>query len=97
MAANSGGDLTVGNCGRIIAYSSALGLVANGTTIFFSQPLASYNLFQDNPTLLRDGVHPTDIGDQTMGGLWAGNVSIDLGWGGTTLAGYSRSRVIGLG
>jgi lysophospholipase L1-like esterase len=88
------GDLSIQNCGRLIAYANTLASIANGTTVFYSEPLASYNLFQNDPSLLRDGIHPTDLGDQTMGGLWGSNVASDLGSGATTAAGYSRSRVV---
>jgi hypothetical protein len=56
--------------------------------------LASYNLFQNNPGLLRDGIHPTDIGDQSIGGLWASNLASDIAAAtGNTTTGYPRSRV----
>ena len=90
------GDLSVQNSGRLIAYASQLSSLADGTSVFYSQPLTSYNLFQNNPALLRDGIHPTDIGDQTMGALWASNVASDLtvGSGEEALAGYNRSRIV---
>lgn len=89
----SSGDLSVQNCFRLKSYAAALATVANQTTIFCSQPLSSYNLFQNNPSLLRDGIHPTDIGDQAIGALWASGIESDL----TTspaAAGFPRSRVV---
>lgn len=86
------GDLSIQNCGRILAYGNQLASIADGSTVFFSQPFASYNLFQIDASLLRDGIHPTDEGDQTLGALWASNVASDVS--SETPAGYPRSRVV---
>jgi hypothetical protein len=87
------GNLSIQNCARLVAYSAALATIANGTTVFYSAPLASYNFFQKYPDQLSDGIHPGDQGVGSFGGLWASNVASDITPPVAT-AGYSRSRVV---
>jgi lysophospholipase L1-like esterase len=86
------GALSIQNCAYLIGYSNALAALANGTTVFYSQPLASYNLMQAYPDLLSDGIHPDAKGVAALGGLWASNLAADIAPS-TENAGYSRSRI----
>ena len=72
------GNLSIQNCARIVSYSAALAAIANGTTIFYSAPLESYNFFQKYPDQLSDGIHPGDQGVGSFGGLWSSNVATDI-------------------
>jgi lysophospholipase L1-like esterase len=86
------GALSIQNCAYLVGYSNALAALANGTTVFYSQPLASYNLMQAYPDLLSDGIHPNAQGVTALGGLWAGNMAADI-TPSVGASGYSRSRI----
>jgi lysophospholipase L1-like esterase len=91
------GALSINGSNFIAAYAAALSALANGTTIFFSQPFASYNFFQAFPNLLSDGIHPAAEGVAMLGGLWGDNVATDMGGGGGTVTGLRRQQISGGG
>jgi hypothetical protein len=74
------GSYSVQNSGGLIAYDAAMAELANGTTIFHSNPLGPYNYFQRRPFLQRsaDLLHPNDHGDQATAATWATQVIVAL-------------------
>lgn len=56
----------------LIWYDTQLSAIANGSTVFHTQPLDTYNYIQTFPSDIGgDGVHPTATGCYAYGGLWA--------------------------
>ncbi len=51
-------------------YQTAISNIVNGSTILIGD-VTGWDWFADHPTQLTDGVHPTQTGATSLGGLWA--------------------------
>jgi lysophospholipase L1-like esterase len=93
---DASGTESIRNSNLLIQYADMLAETADNVTVFYKRPLASYNWFQLHPSYQRDGIHPTDLGDQSLGALWAEDMIAGMVGGVSVVSnpsGYSRARL----
>lgn len=80
------------------SYRTVNASLSNGSTVFLGDT-ASYAFFQSNLTQLFDGVHPTDTGYASLGGLWgvAFKTLLIGTLGVTTFSGVEHTVTVNLG